>query len=118
MNKPLCIIGGRSSGKTGKLIELAEKHYCYIVVRDYPTAKRVAKRARREGRKIPFPLTYHEFIAGEFFGTGIRCFLIDDIEALLWYLARGVEVKGFSLDASSTKLLYLNRIEDCNECEE
>ena len=113
MNKPLCIIGGRGSGKTGKLIELAEKHNCYIVVRDCTTAHRIAERAFLEGRKIPFPLTYHEFIAGEFFGAGISCFLIDDVETLLSYLARGVEVKGFSLDASSTKLLYLNRIEDC-----
>ena len=54
MNKPLCIIGERGSGKTGKLIELAEKHNCYIVVRDHPTVERVAEKARREGRKIPF----------------------------------------------------------------
>ena len=112
MNKPLCIIGGRGSGKTGKLIELAEKHNCYIVVRNKITTYRVAERARRERRKIPFPLTYDEFMQGQFFFKGIKCFVIDDVEALLWYLARGVEVKGFSLDASSVEIVRLGDNKD------
>ena len=66
MNKPLCIIGGRGSGKTGKLIELAEKHFCYLVVRDWRTACKIRERIRKECRKMPFPLTYDEFIEGKF----------------------------------------------------
>ena len=103
---PICIIGGRGTGKTEKLIELAAKDFSYIVVRNKMIARSVAKRAREMGVDIPFPLTYDEFIKGKFYGRGIRGFMIDDVDALLWYLARGVKVKALSLDASSVKLLY------------
>ena len=103
---PICVIGGKGTGKTKKLIELAAKDFSYIVVRNAIIARSVAKRAREMGVNIPFPLTYDEFIKGKFYGRGIRGFMIDDVDALLWYLARGVKVKALSLDASSVKLLY------------
>ncbi len=106
MNCPVCIIGEKGTGKTEKLIELAAKDFCYIVVRSESVARQIAERARKKGIDIPFPLTYNEFIKGNFYGRGIRCFVIDDVDALLWHLARGVRVKAFSLDASSVKLLY------------
>ena len=105
-NCPVCIIGGKGTGKTERLIELAAKDFCYIVVRSESVARQIAERAKKKGIDIPFPLTYIQFIRGNFYGRGIRCFVIDDVDALLWYLARGVRVKAFSLDASSVKLLY------------
>jgi len=108
MNRPVCIIGTRNFGKTGKLIELAEKHFCYLVVRDWRTACRIEEQIRKEGRKMPFPLTYNEFIEGKFYGKGINCFIIDDVETLLRYLARGRKVRGFSVDAGSVEIINLD----------
>jgi len=103
---PICIIGGRGTGKTEKLIELAAKDFSYIVVRNKVVARSIAGRARKMGVNIPFPLTYEEFIEGKFSERDINGFMIDDADALLWYLARGAKVKALSLDASSVKLLY------------
>jgi len=99
--KPVCIIGGKGSGKTTELIKLAEKHFAYLVVRDRKTAYWVAEKAKQEGKDIPFPLTYDEFIRGRFYRGGIRCFIIDDAGTLLSYMARGVELKAFSIDSST-----------------
>lgn len=103
---PICVIGGKGTGKTEKLIELAAKDFSYIVVRNKVVARSITGRARKMGVNIPFPLTYEEFIKGKFCGRGINGFMIDDVDALLWYLARGEKVKAFSLDASSVRLLY------------
>jgi len=51
MTEIMCFQGDRGTGKTSKLIELADKHFSYIVVPDMQTVQVVAKKARKEGRK-------------------------------------------------------------------
>lgn len=81
------IIGDRYKGKTERLIQMSAESQAYIVVRDHRTAYSIAQRATAAGLKIPFPLTYQEFIDKQF-GSAVR-FLIDDADALLSHLARG-----------------------------
>ena len=106
--KIICIQGDKGSGKTTKLIELADKYFCYLVVRNMKTAQMVKRKAREKGKSIPFPLTYEEFINKDFYEKGINCFIIDDIETFLCWLADEIELKAFSIDTSTVKIVDLN----------
>jgi hypothetical protein len=68
-----------------------------MVVKDMDTVNQIETYARRHKLDIPQPLTVEEFVSGEFYGRGIKGFVIDDIEFLLKYLARGVDIKAISL---------------------
>jgi len=109
MTEMVCFQGDRGTGKTSKLIGLADEHFSYIVVPDTQTVQMVAKKAKEEGRKIPFPVTYHEFTSGKFYGLGIKGgFVVDSVECLLYYMARGVRVRAFSLDTSVVRVVNLD----------
>ncbi len=108
MTEIMCFQGDRGTGKTSKLIELADKHFSYIVVPDVQTVQMVAKKAREEGKKIPFPVTYHEFTSGKFYGLGIKGgFVVDNVERLLCCMTRGVRIRAFSLDTSAVRMVNL-----------
>lgn len=92
------IKGPRQSGKTDELIKLASARKAYLVVFSYAEAQRCQERARSLGLSLYFPLTYEEFIKGDFYGKGARGFLVDDVEDLLRYTARGVEVLAYSIE--------------------
>lgn len=106
--KTICFQGNKGSGKTTKLIEVADRYFCYLVVRDRRTVFEIERKARKEGKDIPMPLTYDEFINRKFYGKGILCFVIDDVEALLQYMARGVGVRAFSIDTNTIEIVNLN----------
>lgn len=108
MAEIVCFQGNRGTGKTSRLIELADRYFSYIVVPDTRTVQMIARKAREEGKKIPFPATYHEFTAGRFYGSGIKGgFVIDNVERLLCCMARGVGVRAFSLDTSVVRIVDL-----------
>lgn len=86
------IIGARGAGKTTALVEKAAKEHLYIVCRDRARADDVFRGALSEGFNIPNPITFDDLICGRFHGKGIRGFLIDDVDALLQLVARGVPV--------------------------
>jgi predicted AAA+ superfamily ATPase len=88
----------RQSGKTTKLIEIASCEVFHIVCRNKREAERVFLVAKKLGFDIPFPLTFHEFINGLFLGVTIKGFVIDDVDLLVKYIARGVPVKAISIN--------------------
>lgn len=89
------IYGPRRSGKTTQLIRMAHKHWYYIVVKDMKEARRVSLEAEKLEFKIPFPITYKEFLGQEFYKNGIKGFLIDNADILLQQLAAG-KLEGYS----------------------
>lgn len=91
------IKGPRQSGKTTELIKLAAEHNAYIVVPSYEAAEAVAKKAREMGLDIPFPTMYSTFMRGEFYARGIRAFIIDNVDALVQYMAGRVPVIAISM---------------------
>lgn len=83
------VIGTRQTGKTTKLIERsAETHY-YIVVSTHREACRVRDMAMDMGLDIPLPLTYDEFLRGEYHPDGVGGLLIDNVDLLLKRLIVG-----------------------------
>lgn len=77
------IILPRGKGKTTELIKISAETGCYIVCRSPSEASRIQLTATQIGLRIPFPITYEEFITGQYFGKGIKGFLIDDLDKLI-----------------------------------
>lgn len=77
------IVGGRQTGKTSKLIDIASKNGGYIVCRSKSMCGEVMHMARKMERRIAFPITYEEFLQKRYYGKGISRFYIDDVDALL-----------------------------------
>lgn len=86
------ITGTRKSGKTTKLIKLAEKEWYYIVCASLLRAAQVADLATQLGADMPYPITMDDYIRGRFVGNNIKGFLIDDVDDFMRCLARGVPV--------------------------
>ena len=82
----------RSKGKTLAMVKLAEKTSAYIVVADVRRVVAIQRLCADLGIDIRFPLTFEEFASGRFSPPGIRSFIIDDVDDLLRYMARGVPV--------------------------
>ncbi len=97
---PTLIVGGRGSGKTTKCIQLAAENHAYIICRSYEESGRIYRYATELNLDIPFPISYDEFIRGEFCSRGIKSFIIDDVDDLVKYMARGVEIISMSLYGS------------------
>lgn len=77
----------KGEGKTTELIKIASDGFYYMVVHSGDEAARVQKMAQSMGLDIPFPLTYNEFINKGYNRTGIRGFVIDNVDMLLQYIS-------------------------------
>ena len=88
------IIACRGGGKTSRLIRMSWETGEYIMCKN---PHEVASRAEDMNMNIPFPLSYDEFINREYFGKGIKGFLIDDVDRFVQYMAREVPVKAVSM---------------------
>lgn len=91
------ITGGRRSGRTTKLIEMAAEGGGYIVCHTREEARRIFQKAKEMGLNILFPITYYEFTNRSFYSPRIRGFYIDNVEMLLHYMANPVRIKGVSI---------------------
>jgi len=85
------------TGKTTKLIQESAKSGYYIVCMSTKEVSEVHMMALKMRLNIPFPLTFDEFIAGNFYGKGIKGFLIDDADLLLNRMGRGVPIVSVSM---------------------
>lgn len=93
----------RAGGKTTEMIKIASMYPgVYIVASCHREAYRVAEEARRMGLSIPFPLSYSEFIKGEFART-LTGVVIDNVDQLLQYMCRGVPLLAGSIDTSTCR---------------
>jgi hypothetical protein len=80
--------GPRGSGKTTELIKQCHNNPgSYIVVRDCSTASAIHSYSIKYGYKIPFPLTYGEFINKTYSST-IPALYIDNIDMLIHMMSK------------------------------
>lgn len=86
------IVGKRGSGKTEAAIRLAGEHSAYMVVANPMRRVYVDQRAKEMGVDIPPPVTYEEFLYGQWSGSPIRAFVVDDIDDLVQSIAKTVPV--------------------------
>jgi hypothetical protein len=73
--------GPKGSGKTTLLIRKSAETGAYIVCRSHNEASRLQIAAKEIGLSIPLPITYSEFLAGQY-AKHIHGFLIDDLHGL------------------------------------
>jgi len=88
-DKITVVVKGHKKGKTTEAISLASKHWLCIVTSSRREQLRVAEKARTMGKDIPHPITWENFIRGgceRFSGGG---FIIDDLDFILDYHAKG-----------------------------
>lgn len=90
------ILKKRGEGKTFDLIKISAETGEYIVCRN---PYFVANEARKIGVSIPFPLTYDEFLRGQYYGKGVIGLLIDDVDELVNRIAN-VPVNAITLNIS------------------
>lgn len=92
------IIKKPREGKTTELIKRCAEHGGYIVSATQMRAKATFKMAKDMGYNIPFPLTFAEFLRGEYNAKGIKRLYIDDAHELAQAIARSVEVAAITVD--------------------
>jgi len=83
----------RRSGKTQTLIALCAAQNGYIICRSKRDAVRIMNQAEHMNVVINMPITYSEFLNKEYYGKGIRVFMIDDVDELLQYLSDGIQIR-------------------------
>lgn len=81
------ITSKRRSGKTTKLIRLCAEKGGYIVCVNRHHAHGIAQMAKDMELNIPLPITFDEFIARRYYGSGVGKFFIDDADLLLQRLS-------------------------------
>lgn len=93
------IFGGRRSGKTQKIIELAEVYNAYIIVPNRAMALSVRDQAKKTGHHILFPVTLHEVMRSRNTGFVKDCF-IDNADILLEDIFRqqGWDIQAVSMN--------------------
>ena len=94
------ICKARGEGKTTDLVKIAEKNNSYIVCMNRVEVDRVCRVAKEMNCKINFPITFDEFINGDFYPPGIKSFVIDNcdylFDLLLSSLSKGVPILAIS----------------------
>jgi hypothetical protein len=100
------ILRHRKSGRTQSLIELCAEaegrgEVSYIVCSSHVEAHRIAETAKEFNLNIGFPITYHEFLKGEYFGRNIKNFFIDNADHLLQSITT-VPIKAVTMEKSET----------------
>lgn len=96
------ILRKKQMGKTAELIRMSAETLAYIVVPTKNDASKVSQMAKEMGLDIPFPLSFDEFIRGQYYGKNIKGFLIDNADMLLQYMSKGVAIKAISLNDNAT----------------
>jgi len=90
-------IGSRQSGKTTECIRRCADLGGYIVCHNHNEAIRISEQAKKMGLNIPFPITYSEFVNGEFYSSGVKSLHIDNADLLfeMWLhdKSKGCEIK-------------------------
>lgn len=81
------IIAKRGGGKTTELIKISAENGYYIVCHQKQECQRISKQAERMGLKIPFPITFSEFVDKDYHSPGIKGFLIDNADMLIEYMS-------------------------------
>ena len=87
----------RQGGKTTEMIRLAADEFLYIVCPDLRQVRHIAAEAERLGLDIPFPLTWHEFAANQWYGKGIKGFVIDNLDICVQSIAHGLPIRAVTL---------------------
>lgn len=77
------LLSERQKGKTTKLIRTSAETGAIIIEPTTNMCEEVKRMAAKMELKIPAPITIHDFITSQWFGTAGKHFLIDDLQMVL-----------------------------------
>lgn len=100
------IIMPRNSGKTTLLIKKASETNSYIVCSTQSECIRLQDEALYMGLRIPLPITYSEFLNGEYDKSGIKSIMIDNVELFLQSITN-VRIKAITLSDENLASLVI-----------
>ena len=86
----------RRGGKTTELVRLAAEEFLYVVCPDRQQVRYVQRVARDMGLDIPFPMTWGEFLRGDYRSKGVKGFVIDNLDLCIQQMTT-VPVRAVSL---------------------
>lgn len=86
------------TGKTAELIKRCANNGGYIVCVDERRAKYTADMAKNMGEKIPFPLTFDEFLKRRYYEKGVKQVYIDNADLLIERIASGIRIDAIVMD--------------------
>lgn len=86
------ILDKSGSGKTAQLLSLCSQFGYTLVCSSGAGIKRAKAKAECLGISIPQPITVYDFISGKFNKSVVQGFCLDDAEAVLLSLARGIGI--------------------------
>ena len=92
------ILTGRQGGKTTSLIRMCSEDGGNIVCQSEMQSRFLIKQAEVMGLKISKPITYAEFISGNFDKENIKYLYIDEADLLLQYMAE-IEIKAITMSS-------------------
>lgn len=108
--KNLVLAKGRCIGKTSDLIrKCAEDNYSLIVCPTRRMCEAVHEQAKEMDLSIPMPITFKEFVNGQFRGKHIDKFYIDELQMSLDNFAHGVPIDTVVIDAGNINITYTGR---------
>jgi len=94
----IIICSPRASGKTTKLLKIAQENRSYIVCRDRNEVSRLWGMILEREIDLPMPITMDELITGQFHPAGVKSIVVDNAEVVIEKLARGAQVKAISIN--------------------
>ncbi|MBN3993825.1 MAG: hypothetical protein HWQ36_25925 [Nostoc sp. NMS2] len=77
------IVKPTGTGKTHQLIKMCSEQGGYIVCPTMRDCERIFAFSKDIGCKIPFPISWYEFINNQFRGKGVGRVYIDDLDRCL-----------------------------------
>lgn len=89
------------TGKTTELIKRCAILGGYIVCKDKRNADYIIEMATELGAKIPYPITFDEFLSKRYYGKGVDRFYIDNADMLLQKIAGNVRIESIVIDDTS-----------------
>ncbi len=93
----------RGTGKTTELVKLCQEKGGYLVVRDRKTAHTIFRKAYDQDIHIPMPISYDDFLERRYHGVNCSPLWIDDVDALLNYIAKGADIGGITFTPERSK---------------
>ena len=101
------IVADRDTGKTRHLItKCSQDEYSLIVCPTRMMCNYVFRMARDMDLKIPMPITFNEFVRGEFLPHDVEKFYFDELQLSLHNMARGVPIDTVIIGSNSDCNLY------------
>lgn len=91
------IIKGKQQGKTTEIIKKAKNHNGYIVCATKQECTRVFDLAREMKVNINFPISFNEFLKGDYYPEGVKKFHIDNAGLLIQEISK-VKVETITID--------------------